>query len=310
MPFTPARPGRPRDGRILVTGAAGFLGRHLVRELRSQGLDVLPVDNLCVPPVEPPPEGLRRVSSLDLTAEDLRGVSCVYHLAAWKSVPDSFSNPGRCLENVRTGEHILNLARAAKVARVVVASSCEAYGAAPIPTPEEAPLAPRSAYALSKASVDCLAGVVRRSGHDVVVARLFNTYGPGERPDAVIPAFCQGALVKGELIVEGSGHQRRDFSYVTDTIAKLAELSLLDACPAIVNIGSGRSHSVLDLASRLTRRSPETTITFGPERPLEIAEFRADTTHADQLFTASDTVDLDTGLDETFSWWEWYAARV
>ncbi|HET6861355.1 MAG TPA: NAD-dependent epimerase/dehydratase family protein [Streptomyces sp.] len=310
MPSTPARTGRAREGRVLITGAAGFLGRRLVRELRHQGLDVDAVDNLCVPPVEEPPDGLRRLSALDLTADDLRGVSCVYHLGAWKSVPDSFSHPFRCVENVRTGEHMLRLAHATGTARVVVASSCETYGTAPIPTPENAPLAPRSAYALSKASVDCLAGVMQRSGQDVVVARLFNTYGPGERSDAVIPAFCQGAIVKGEVVVEGSGSQRRDFSYVTDTIAKLAELSLFDSCPDIVNIGSGRSHPILDIAAWITRRSPATTISFGPQRPMEIAEFRADTTRADQLFTATDSTDLSTGLEETYAWWEWYASRV
>ncbi|MEU5896775.1 MULTISPECIES: NAD-dependent epimerase/dehydratase family protein [unclassified Streptomyces] len=310
MPSTPALTGRAREGRILVTGAAGFLGRHLVRALHAQGLDVLAVDNLCVPPVEAPPDDLLCASVLDLTAEDLRGVTCIYHLSAWKSVPDSFSHPYRCVENVRAGEHVLRLARAAGVARVVVASSCEVYGTTQTPTREDAPLAPRSAYAMSKAAVDCLAAVVRRGGQDVTVARLFNVYGPGERPDAVVPAFCQGALVKGEIVVEGSGRQRRDFSYVTDIVARLVELSLVETCPAIVNLGSGTSHTILELSSWMTRRRPETTITFGPERPLEIEEFRADTALADALFTASDPVGLEAGLEETFSWWEWYADRV
>jgi dTDP-glucose 4,6-dehydratase/UDP-glucose 4-epimerase len=298
-----------REGAILVTGAAGFLGRHLVRELRREGVDVRAVDNLCVPPIEPPPDDLLCVSARHLTAEDLRGVSCVYHLAAWKSVPESFSHPARYTENIWTGEWVLRLARIGGVPRIVVASSCEVYGTAPTPTPEHAPLAPRSAYAMSKASVDCAAAVLRQCGHDVVVARLFNTYGPGERPDAVIPAFCRGALASGEIVVEGSGLQRRDFSYVTDAVAMLAELSVIDAPPGVVNIGSGESHSVLDIAAAVVERKPDTKITFGPERPMEIQEFRADMSLATRFFSRLHTVDLAAGLDETLSWWEWYATH-
>jgi nucleoside-diphosphate-sugar epimerase len=299
-----------REGTVLVTGAAGFLGRHLVRALRRDGVDVRPVDNLCIPPIEPPPDDLLCVSALQLTADDLRGVSCVYHLAAWKSVPESFSRPGRCAENIWAGEWLLRLARIGGVSRIVVASSCEVYGTAPTPTPEDTPLAPRSAYAMSKASVDCAAAVLRQCGHDVVVARLFNSYGPGERPDAVVPAFCRGALVDGSVVVEGSGAQRRDFSYVTDTVAMLAELSDLDSPPGVVNIGSGESHSVLDIAYAVVDRRPDTKIMFGPERPMEIPEFRADVTLATRLFSQTNTVDLAAGLDETFAWWEEYASHV
>jgi nucleoside-diphosphate-sugar epimerase len=299
-----------RDGAVLVTGAAGFLGRHLVRELSGAGAEVRAVDNMCVPPMEEPPDGLRRVSVLDLTARDLDGVSCIYHLAAWKSVPGSFSRPERCVENIRSGEQTLRLALTAGVARVIIASSCEVYGESELPNAEETPLAPRSAYAMAKASVDLLAAICRQSGQDIVVTRLFNTYGPGERPDAVIPAFCHDAITKGTVLIEGTGRQRRDFSYITDTVARLAELSIIDDPPGVINIGSGESHSVLALAALVAKKKPGTTISFGPGRQCEIGEFRADTTLGRKVFSPRDPVGLDEGLSETLSWWEWCVSHA
>jgi nucleoside-diphosphate-sugar epimerase len=306
------RPGNGRawDGAVLVTGAAGFLGRHLVQALSRAGAEVRAVDNMCVPPMERPPRGLRRLSVLDLTARDFDGVSCVYHLAAWKSVPGSFSRPERCVENIRSGEQILRLALTAGVARVIIASSCEVYGVAKLPNAEDAPLSPRSAYAMAKASVDLLAAICRQNAQDVVVARLFNTYGPGERPDAVIPAFCRDALTKGTVLIEGSGRQRRDFSYLTDTVARLIELSAIDEPPGVINIGSGESHSILALAALLAKKKPGTTISFGSERPHEIGEFRADMTLGRKVFSPRHPVSLEEGLAETFSWWEWCVSHA
>jgi dTDP-glucose 4,6-dehydratase/UDP-glucose 4-epimerase len=299
-----------RDGVVLVTGAAGFLGRRLVRALSDLGVEVLAIDNLCVRPIEPPIDGLRTCSALELTERDLSGVSCIYHLAAWKSVPESFQRPERATENILAGQRILELAVAARVPRIIMASSCEVYGIAATPTREDSPLAPRSAYAQAKASVDYAAAVYRQQGdQEIVIARLFNSYGPGERPDALVPAFCRDAILRGEIVVEGSGQQRRDFSHVADTVAKLCELSAIEHPPAIVNIASGESRSVLDIAELVMSLRPTVHMRFSAPRPREITEFRGDTSLADMTFAPRKPVDVTAGVADTFEWWDWYAKR-
>src|SRR4051812_39291820 len=125
------------DGRTLVTGAGGFIGRHVVRALRAEGADALGVDNLCVAPLEPPaPDTLvRNVGAL--RPEDLDGVDRIVHLAAWRSVPESFTQAARYQENVSAALHLITLARACGVRRIVIGSSCEVYGVSDIvPTAE------------------------------------------------------------------------------------------------------------------------------------------------------------------------------
>lgn len=287
----------------MITGAAGFLGSHLACALRASGAELILIDNLCVQPLQPPPVELVARSVQSLTYEDFDGVDVIYHLAAWRSVPESHFLPDRYAENVIAGRHLLDLAIEAQVSRIILASSCEVYGeAAVIPTPESAGVKPLSPYAQSKAELERYATSLDSGRSKIVTARLFNVYGPGHRPDTVIANFCARALCGEALVIDGPGTQRRDLSFVGDTIVKLIEL-LKAAQTTTVNVGSGCSYSVLDIAQSLRRLIPAISWTHGPARRNEIQEFKADTSYFDGSFNCVSATGIDTGIASTLGWW-------
>lgn len=197
------------DGHILISGGAGFIGSHLASRFRQDGRSVVVVDSLAVQPLLPTVGRLVHKDVATLTIDDLRDVACIYHLAAHKSVPRSFQNAPFYLENVTAATRFLELMAESHIARIIFASTCEVYGQSPIqPISESCPGDPRSPYAVSKLAVDMMAKVYRRvHGLNLTVARLFNIYGPGERPDAVVPFFCH-QLLSGEPIgIEGDGRK-------------------------------------------------------------------------------------------------------
>ncbi|MDX6759553.1 MULTISPECIES: NAD-dependent epimerase/dehydratase family protein [Streptomyces] len=298
----------PSRDRILVTGGAGFIGGHLARALVASGEEVTVLDDLRVPPMIPP-EGTGKFVEkpvLALSERDLADVRLVYHLASHKSVPRSFKHPLEYLDNVDSGRHLLALCADAGVPRVVVGSTCEVYGEADeLPTPESSPLSPRSPYAASKVGLEMLAGAHQRApgGPEVGVVRFFNVYGPGERPDALIPRLCANLLTREEIPVEGDGEQRRDFTYIADVVDKLIALAGRPL-PPVVNLGSGRSFSVNDVVHVLRKSFPDAEVVRKASRPNEIAEFRASTALQNrQIGPRPGAVDLEEGIRLTLAWW-------
>ncbi|WP_324605611.1 NAD-dependent epimerase/dehydratase family protein [Streptomyces niger] len=294
---------------MLITGGAGFIGGHLARHLVAEQADVVVVDDLRAEPLISP-EGTGKFLEkpvLDMTEQDVEGVRLVYHLASHKSVPRSFRQPLDYLDNVDSGRHLLDLCAGVGVERVIVGSTCEVYGQAEtLPTPEDAPLSPRSPYASSKVALEMLAQAHQRAGGfpEVGVVRFFNVYGPGERPDALVPRLCANLLLRNELPIEGDGQQRRDFTYISDVVRKLEMLAHGDIAP-VINLGSGHSYSVSEVVGFLRDISPTAETVRKPGRVNEISEFRAGTTLQDRLLAPSHiSVDMATGVHETLSWWE------
>ncbi|MFI2345879.1 NAD-dependent epimerase/dehydratase family protein [Streptomyces sp. NPDC019443] len=299
----------PSRDRILITGGAGFIGGHLARALVASGEEVTVVDDLRVPPMIPP-EGTGKFLEkpvLELEERDLSDVRFVYHLASHKSVPRSFQQPLDYLDNVDSGRHLLALCTSVGVPKVVVGSTCEVYGEADmLPTPETSPLSPRSPYAASKVGLEMLARAHQRASGapEVGIVRFFNVYGPGERPDALVPRLCANLLTRNELPVEGDGEQRRDFTYITDVVGKLVMLAGRPLAP-VVNFGSGRSFSVNDVVRVLQKASPDAGVSQKQSRPNEITEFRASTAlQARQIGQKADGVGLEEGIRLTLAWWE------
>ncbi|KWX65683.1 UDP-glucuronic acid decarboxylase family protein [Mycobacterium sp. NAZ190054] len=244
-------PGQTPFGRVLVTGGAGFLGRHLCATLVRSGAEVVCVDNLSTssgaaegtPGVRfvrhdisvPLPEPWRH------TAFDV-----IFHLACPASPPDYLRLP---LATLRTGAlgtaEVLDVADRC-AARIVLASTSEVYGD-PLQHPQcetywgnVNPIGPRSVYDEAKRYAEALAFAYRRErGTDIGVARIFNTYGPGMRPDdgRMVPTFCGQALRGEPLTVAGDGTQTRSLCYVDDTIAGLIALAHSDFAGP-VNIGN------------------------------------------------------------------------
>ncbi|WP_199931326.1 NAD-dependent epimerase/dehydratase family protein [Streptomyces sp. CB02923] len=295
--------------RILITGGAGFIGGHLARALTASGEEVTVLDDLRVPPMVPP-EGTGKFLEkpvLALEDRDLADVRLVYHLASYKSVPRSFKQPLDYLDNVDSGRHLLSLCTDVGVPKVIVGSTCEVYGeAGTLPTPETGPLSPRSPYAASKVGLEMVARAHQRAAGapEVGVVRFFNVYGPGERPDALVPRLCGTLLSRNELPVEGDGEQRRDFTYITDVVDRLIALADRPLAP-VVNLGSGRSSSVNDVVRILREGSPGAEVTRNASRPNEIREFRADTTLQDRLLGSRPAgVAIEEGVLRTLEWWQ------
>jgi UDP-glucose 4-epimerase len=244
-----------------VTGGAGFIGSHLVDALANEGADVVAVDDLSSGRLENLSDRAELVEAdvadARTMAQVTQGCDLVFHQAAHRSVPRSVDQPlDTDRANVGGTLSVLDAARAAGVRRVVLASSSSVYGGAEQrPTPETAPLLPRSPYAVSKLAGEHYARVYwELYGVETVSLRYFNVYGPRQDPAsqyaAVVPIFID-AMLRGEPPeVHGDGRQSRDFTFVADAVlANLrAAAAPADACAGrAYNIARGDSATLLDL---------------------------------------------------------------
>ncbi|GAA2293887.1 dTDP-glucose 4,6-dehydratase [Actinomadura luteofluorescens] len=218
--------------RVLVTGSSGFIGRHVVTRLQSDGLDVTGLD--------------RRTghNSGDFIHKDLldlredfplhhrlKSFTHVIHLAAEAYVPTSVTHPDRYVQNnvIGTTNLIEVLAAAPHVTRFLLVSSCEVYGTTSLPVDESAAPRPASPYAASKLSQEAFCQAAARCwGLPLVTARLFNNYGPGQQPDRLIPALIRACTEGTEFSMTSDGSQTRDWVHVRDTADALARLLFAD----------------------------------------------------------------------------------
>lgn len=248
--------------RVVLTGAAGFLGSHLAARLVAAGADVVGIDDLSSGRVENlagllshPAFELREVDVSDGFTVD-GPVDAVLHLASPASPPDYLARP---IETLRVGSEgtraALELALA-RSARFFLTSTSEVYGDPLVhPQPETYwgnvnPIGVRSVYDEAKRFAEALTyAYVRTHGLDARVARIFNTYGPHMRPDdgRVVSNFIVQALAGQDLTVYGDGRQTRSFCYVDDEVDGL--LALLDSdVHGPVNIGNDGEFDMLSLA--------------------------------------------------------------
>lgn len=264
--------------RVLITGACGFVGRHLVRRLRAAGDEV--VGTWWPEPPADPPAG---VELIDVDVEDAARVAeivervrpeAIVHLAALSHVGDSWRRPGSYYRvNVAGTE---NVVRAARGARVLIASSAEVYGAVPEeaqPIAEDRPLAPGTPYGVTKAAAERLAlALAGDRGTEVVIVRSFNLIGPGQAPHFALPSFASqlAAVRRGEIepvLRVGNLSARRDFVHV-EAAARGYELLLRqgDAGTAY-NLASGRASSIQQALDALIEISGvDARVETDPER--------------------------------------------
>ncbi|MFF3775622.1 NAD-dependent epimerase/dehydratase family protein [Streptomyces sp. NPDC002232] len=284
---------------ILITGGAGFIGSALADALDTAGHTVIPLDNLTVSSRRPSPKGLVVRDVRSLTARDLDGVDTVVHLAALKSVPDSFWT-GNVEHNVAADRHLLTTFVGSTARRLIMASSCEVYGEQTGPLAENAPYAPRSPYAVGKVATEQLAGIYRPlldDGRQLGILRFFNVFGPQEGDDAVVPAFLSAVTGDRPLTIEGDGTQARDLTYIDDAVTMLTRVLDRPELLPVVNLGSGGAVPVRDIAHAVIRAAGRGTITHTAPRINEISSFTADL----HLFTGTyGTVDR-TPLDEALA---------
>jgi UDP-glucose 4-epimerase len=300
-----------------VTGGAGFIGSHLVEALVDRGDDVVVLDNLATGRAENVTRQAKfiegDVSQADDVIEAIAGCDVVFHQAALGSVPRSVARP---LDTDRANVHgtltVLSAAKDAGVRRVVLASSSSVYGGADqVPTPESAPMRPRSPYAVTKLAGEHYARVFwELHGLETVCLRYFNVFGPRQRPDtqyaAVIPLFVEALLAGEAPVVHGDGHQSRDFTYVADTVAAnlLAAEAPAEACAGrAFNIARGRPASLLDLLAALTAElGVEVAPVHAPARAGDVRHSHADIAEARSRLGFEPSVSLEDGLARTLAW--------
>jgi nucleoside-diphosphate-sugar epimerase len=303
------------DALYLVTGGAGFIGSHLVRELLNRGIAVRVFDNF-TSGFRKNLEGLDR--RLEVVEGDIRdrdaligamsGVTHVLHQAALTSVSRSVENPLTTHDVNSTGTlNVLVAARDARVRRVVYASSSSVYGDTPtLPKREDMPPRPISPYAISKLTGEQYCKVFHSLyGLQTVALRYFNVFGPRQDPgspySAVIPLFLKALLSGGSPTVKGDGKQTRDFTYVANVVqANLLAATVPGVTSGVFNVGTGNRVSLLDLIHQLhsligVDRPP----VFDPPRPGDVRDSLADISQAREHLGYEPGAAFSTGLAET-----------
>ncbi len=236
--------------KVLVTGGSGFIGRHVVRALTTEGHDVVVADRNEHPDVRTVTGELEDAIVRDhaVTAD----LDAIVHLAAETSVLGSVQRPGKVHRvNVDVTAALLELARAHDVGTFVLASTNAVVGAYDGPFTEQVPLRPLTPYGATKAAAEMLAsGYAGAYGLRVPVLRLTNVYGPGMRDkDSFVPRMLKAAARDEGVQVYGDGCQRRDLVHVRDVArAFVMAVSMSPVWPSGPTvIGSGTSVTVLDM---------------------------------------------------------------
>ncbi|MDD1653437.1 MAG: SDR family NAD(P)-dependent oxidoreductase [Methanomicrobiales archaeon] len=311
------------DGKkVLVTGAGGFIGSHLVDTLVERGADVTAFvhynarNDWGMLEERSGEHGDRlRVVLGDITdassvATAVQEKEIVFHLAALIGIPYSYVAPGSYVNtNVRGTLHVMEACRHAPVERVVHTSTSEVYGTALYsPIDERHPLQAQSPYAASKIGADKIAESYYCSfGLPVATLRPFNTFGPRQSARAVIPTLITQALTSDRVQL-GSLAPVRDLTFVEDTVhAFLRMAEVEDAVGRVIHTGTGRGVTIGELASLvLSRVNPDATIVADDERVRpersEVMHLVCDPTLAGKVLGWKPRVTLEAGLDRTIAW--------
>lgn len=243
-------------GPVLITGGAGFIGRHLAQAMLRMGLETRILDDLSAgSPMAVPSEAVffhGSVCDEGLVAEAIAGVQTVYHLAAIAGTPPSWTSTVRTQAVNLGGSVVVGVAAAkAGIARLVLASSAAVYGTRNEACREDDPLRPESPYALDKATAESyLRMLAQHHGFEAVVARFFNVYGPEQNPAyaPVVPLFAARAKAGQPARIEGDGLQTRDFIHVLDVVRALCLLGEApQAAGEIFNLAGGRDVTILEV---------------------------------------------------------------
>jgi len=308
----------------VVTGAAGFIGGHLVHALLRRGVDVIGVDTRSAQ--DPRCSSMLRsclanerlrVIQGDLRSVDLEpivvGSDVVFHLAALTGVRESWGDrfEDYLSVNVSATHRLVQACGQSQVPRIVLASSSSVYGGfRDGPSKEGDPPSPRSPYGVTKLAAEQLAQTLAHhpaSTTTVTALRYFSVYGPGQRPDMLISQVLQAALTRRPVRVFGSQDQCRDFTFVDDVVAATICAARIPAVASVVNVGVGRPRSireVLAVAEHVTGRS--VVVEPGPPAAGDVVMTWADTTQAAQVLDCPPVTGLEEGMAAT---WEWTLER-
>jgi NAD dependent epimerase/dehydratase len=310
---------------VLVTGADGFIGSHLVEELLEQGCKVRAfvfynsfstwgwLDTI----------GDKKLSQIEIFPGDIRdpngvrkamqGTDIVFHLAALIAIPFSYHSPDSYVDtNVKGTLNVLQAARDLGTERVIVTSTSEVYGTAKyVPIDEKHPLQGQSPYSASKIGADKMAESFYRSFNlPVVIVRPFNTYGPRQSARAVIPTIITQLLSGLTEIKLGSLSPTRDFNFVKDTVAGFLAIASCDKAIGFeVNISTQQEFSIGQIAGEIIAQ-----INPGASLICDEVRLRPEMSEVERLLGANAKIrsltnwepkyTLSVGIKETIDWFE------
>jgi NAD dependent epimerase/dehydratase len=320
---------RYANSPVLVTGAGGFIGSHLVEGLLNEGASVRALVRYTSTGSagfldELPSEVRSEIDIVygDLADEDcvrdsMRGIEVAFHLAALIAIPYSYVHPREYVRtNVMGTLNVLQAARELGTRRVVHTSTSEVYGTAQyVPIDEKHPVVGQSPYSATKIGSDKLAESFWRSFElPVTTVRPFNTYGPRQSPRAVVPTIVVQALAGGTVAL-GSTTPTRDLTFVSDTVEGFMALARTDeAVGQVVNLGTGSEISISDLAAlvfRVAGREAAVVSDQARVRPpeSEVERLLSDPTRARELFGWEPKVPLEEGIRRVIEYVEAHLDR-
>ncbi len=309
--------------KVLITGADGFIGSHLVEELLREGhkvrafayynsfnswgwLDTFPKQILNEIEVFTgdirDPNGVR---------ESMKGVEEVYHLAALIAIPFSYHSPDSYVDtNIKGTLNVLQAARDLGTSRILVTSTSEVYGTAQyVPIDENHPFQGQSPYSATKIGADRIAESFYRSfDMPITIVRPFNTYGPRQSARAVIPTIITQLLAGKEEIKLGSLTPTRDFNYVKDTVQGFIEIAKsINTVGEEINIATQEEISIGELAQEMINQiNPKARVICEEER------LRPEKSEVNRLLGSNEKIKrmtswrpnytLEQGLAETIEW--------
>lgn len=312
-----------KNKRVLVTGADGFIGSHLVERLLEEGASVRAfcyynsfnswgwIDSI--------PEKSRKeidvftgdIRDMGSVKSSMKDIDVVFHLAALIAIPYSYYSPESYVDtNIKGTLNVLQTARDYGTSRILSTSTSEVYGTAKyIPIDENHPRQGQSPYSATKIGADSIAESFYRSFNlPVTIVRPFNTYGPRQSSRAVIPTIIT-QLLNGETSLKlGSLHPTRDLLFVRDTVNGFVEIAKSEKCIGEeINIATQSEISIQDLATKLINIiNPKASIVkddvrLRPEKS-EVERLFGSNTKLKSLTSWSQQHTLDEGLKKTIEW--------
>jgi UDP-glucose 4-epimerase len=307
--------GMSSNKKILITGGAGAIGSNLAQVLLERGNEVSVIDDLSSGYRDLVPNGARFVEGSIIEDACLAAAfdpapDFVIHTAALFANQNSVDHPeADLLVNGLGSIKVLERAVATQVQKVVFCSSSCVYGGKEIMREDDVHLNPDTPYAITKwLGERYIRYWADQHKLNAASVRLFNVYGPGERPGRyrnVVPNFFALALRNEPLPITGTGEETRDFTFVKDAVDGILGVFSAQTAPGeVVNIGSGEPTRIFDLATHINRLTGNCAgIRFAPRRSWDhIPHRNCDNTRARQLFGFVPSTTLEQGLEMTLTW--------
>jgi nucleoside-diphosphate-sugar epimerase len=306
--------------KVVVTGAAGFIGSNLTDELLRRGAEVVGIDNMFNGRLENLDIAQRYetfqfhkgdIRDLDFLLDLFEEAEIIYHEAAFTSVPQSIKMPENCNDvNVNGVLNVLNAARKKSIKKVVFASSSSVYGDTPtLPKKEDMRRLPISPYGVAKLACEAyMQAFYEVYGLKTVSLRYFNVFGPRQKDSTYsgVIAIWLGNIIRNEnLVIFGDGEQSRDFTYIKDVVQANLLAAQADLSGEIFNIGAGSPITLNDLGKIMLELSNKENLKldYKDPRPGDILHSYADISKARNMLGFEPQYDQKEGLRDYFKWY-------